>query len=62
MALGRSCSAWAMRRARACRADGGVAEPVGRAEPGELVDRLVEDVVAVLVGGRGGLLAWAGKP
>ena len=35
-------------------ADAGVAEPVGRAEPGELVDGLVEDVVAVRAGGGGG--------
>jgi hypothetical protein len=34
--------------------DAGVAEPVGRAEPGELVDRLVEDLQAVGAGGRGG--------
>ena len=42
--------------------DGGVAEPVGRAQPGELVDRLVEDVEAVLAGGGGGQLAGAGQP
>ena len=33
--------------------DGGVAEPVGGAEPGEVVDRLGEDVQAVVAGGRG---------
>jgi hypothetical protein len=34
--------------------DGGVAEPVGGAEPGELVDRFVEDLEAVVADdGRG---------
>ena len=31
-------------------ADGGVAEPVGGAQPGELVDRFVEDLEAVVTG------------
>ena len=41
--------------------DGGVAEPVGRAEGGEAVDRLVEDLEAVVAGGGGGQLPGAGK-
>ena len=41
---------------------GGVAGPVGGAQPGELVDRLVEDVEAVGAGGGGGYLAGAGEP
>ena len=40
--------------------DGGIAEPVGRAEPGELVNRLVKDVQAVLAGAGGGQLPGAG--
>jgi hypothetical protein len=42
--------------------DGGVAEPVGRAEPGEVVDRFGEDGQAVVAGGGGGELAGAGQP
>src|SRR6516165_7905749 len=41
--------------------DGGVAEPVGGAQPGELVDRIVEDLQAVVAGGGGGQLAGAGQ-
>ena len=41
--------------------DGGVAEPVGGAQPGELVDRLGEDLQAVVAGGGGGQLAGAGQ-
>ena len=37
--------------------DRGVAEPLGRAEPGELADRLVQDLQAVLAGGGGGQTA-----
>jgi hypothetical protein len=37
--------------------DGGVAEPVGGAQPGEVVDRVGEDLQAVVAGGGGGLLA-----
>jgi hypothetical protein len=41
--------------------DGGVAEPVGGASLGEAVDRLVEDVEAVVVGPGSGQLAGAGE-
>src|SRR6516162_2077581 len=41
--------------------DGGVAEPVGGAQPGEGVDRLVEDGESVVAGGGGGQLAGAGQ-
>lgn len=41
--------------------DGGVAEPVGGAEPGELVDRVGEDLEAVVAGRGGGQLAGAGQ-
>ena len=43
------------------QSDGGVAEPVGGAQPGELVDGLVEDLEAVGAGGGGGQLAGAGQ-
>src|SRR5262249_30109934 len=60
---GRSCRAWVIRLAgRGVQPDGGVAGPVGGAQPGELVDRLVEDVEAVGAGGGGGQLAGAGEP
>jgi hypothetical protein len=39
--------------------DAGVAEPVGGAEPGELVDRVVEDLEAVVAGRGRGRLATA---
>src|SRR5215831_17222511 len=41
--------------------DGGVAEPVGGAQPGEGVDRLGEDGEAVVAGGGCGLLAGTGQ-
>jgi hypothetical protein len=41
--------------------DGRVAEPVGGAQPGKLVDRIVEDLQAVVAGGRCGQLAGAGQ-
>jgi hypothetical protein len=56
-AWGRSCWAWAMRLARAVQAGGGVAGPVGGAQPGEGVDRLGEDGEAVVAGGGCGLTA-----
>jgi hypothetical protein len=40
---------------------GGVAGPVGGAQPGEGVDRVGEDLEAVVAGGGGGLLAGAGQ-
>src|SRR5215471_14906837 len=40
--------------------DGGVAQPVGGAQAGELVDRVVEGLQAVVAGGRGGQLAGGG--
>ena len=39
--------------------DGGVAEPVGGAQPGEVLDRFGEDVQAVVAGGGGGQLPGA---
>src|SRR5205823_82481 len=41
--------------------DGGVTEPVGGAQAGELVDCFAEDLQAVVAGGRGGELAGAGQ-
>src|SRR6516162_4953366 len=41
--------------------DGGVAEPIGGAQPGEGIDRLVEDGEAVVAGDRCGELAGAGQ-
>src|SRR5215831_783452 len=43
------------------QADGGVTEPVGGAQPGEVVDGFAEDGEAVVAGGRGGQLAGAGQ-
>jgi len=41
--------------------DSGVAEPVGRAQAGEVVDRVGEDLEAVVAGGRCGELAGVGE-
>ena len=43
------------------QADGGVAEPVGGAQPGEGIDRLGKDSEAVVAGDGCGLLAGAGQ-
>jgi hypothetical protein len=43
------------------QADCGAAEPAGGAQPGEVIDRLAEDVEAVVAGGWGGQLAGAGQ-
>ena len=43
------------------RPNGGVAEPVGPAQPGEAVDRFAEDLAAVVAGEGCGQLAGAGE-
>jgi hypothetical protein len=47
--------------AEGVQVDGGVAEPVGGAQPGEVIDRVGEDLEAVIAGARGGQLSRVGE-